>query len=307
MTEAETPDDEPDDEPVVRRHPLWSVATFAASCVTTGMFGGPAFAATLMGILLAHELGHFVVARRHGVEVSPPLFIPLPPQVSLGTLGAVISMPRPIARRDHLFDVGAAGPIAGLVVAIPLLLVGLALSPVGPASPDGMIEGNSIFYGLTKLAMFGQWLPGDGLDVQLHPMAFAAWVGLLITMINLIPIGQLDGGHIARAVLGEAHERLSARLHMGLVAMGVVVGGVLTGLAAVAGRDLLGALRYGLNGLLPWLVWAAMILVMRNLAGGAYHPPTDATPLSPWRRRGGWALLVIFLLIFMPVPMRPPL
>ena len=293
--------------PLTARQLAIHVGLFLAACATTTWAGGVWFAATLMGILLCHEMGHYVAARRYHLDVSPPYFIPLPPQVSLGTLGAVISMPRPIARRDHLFDVGAAGPIAGLVVAIPLLLIGLAMSPVGPASPDGMIEGNSIFYGLTKLAMFGRWLPGAGLDVQLHPMAFAAWVGLLITMINLIPIGQLDGGHIARAVLGEAHERLSARLHVGLVAMGVLVGGGLTALASVAGRDLVGALRYGLNGLLPWLVWAAMILIMRNLAGGSYHPPTDATPLSPWRRRGGWALLVIFLLIFMPVPMRPPL
>jgi Zn-dependent protease len=303
---APSADDDPGGTPRVPRI-VWSVASFAASCVTTGLFGGPLFAATLMGILLAHELGHFVVARRHGVAVSLPLFIPLPPQVSLGTLGAVISMPEPIERRDHLFDVGVAGPLAGLAVALPLLVVGLALSPLGPPSPTGVLEGNSLLYGLIKLAMFGQWLPGGGLDVQLHPVGFAAWVGLLITMINLIPIGQLDGGHIARAALGDAHERLSARLHVGLVVMGVAAGGLLLSLALVADYSLLGALGYASHGLVPWLLWAAMIGIMRSLAGGTYHPPTGDAPLSRGRRRLALAVLVLFLLIFMPVPMRPPL
>src|SRR5690606_2295581 len=131
---------------------------------------------------------------------------------TFGTLGAVIRMKRPIEDRGKLFDVGAAGPVAGLVVAIPLLVIGLSLSEVGPLTPGSFIEGNSILYALIKYAVFGQWLPGDGVDVQLHPMALAGWVGLLVTMINLMPIGQLDGGQIAKSALGDAPERWSARL-----------------------------------------------------------------------------------------------
>src|SRR4029077_1089619 len=143
-------------------------------------------------------------------------FIPLPPQISLGTLGAVIRMNKPIEDRRALFDLGAAGPIAGLVVAVPLLIIGLQHSTIIASTTDGNLEGTSILYALAKYAVFHRWLPADGVDVNLHPMAFAAWVGLLVTMINLMPIGQLDGGHVARAVLGDAHERWSARLHVAL-------------------------------------------------------------------------------------------
>jgi membrane-associated protease RseP (regulator of RpoE activity) len=292
-------------------------ALFVAACLTTYMFGevsagasydhaGLAFGGTLMGTLLVHELGHYVAARKHGVDVSLPYFIPLPWQISLGTLGAVIRMRKEIDDPDKLFDVGAAGPIAGLVVAIPLLVVGLALSEVGPIGEDSVLEGNSLFYAGLKLAMFGQWLPANGIDVHLHPMAFAAWVGLLVTMINLIPIGQLDGGHVARAVLGDRHEALSRRLHVLLPVMGGVVGGMLFALARVAGRDVAGALSFASWGATPWLLWAALLLWMRR-SGGGYHPPTQARPLSPGRRRVAIGLLIVFLLIFMPVPMRPTL
>ena len=129
---------------------------FAACCVTTAWSGGPYFAATLMGILLCHELGHYVIGRRRGVDVSLPYFIPVPPVITLGTLGAVIRMRKPIADRNTLFDVGAAGPIAGLVIAIPLLVIGLSLSELGATTPDDMIEGNSILYALLKYAVFGR-------------------------------------------------------------------------------------------------------------------------------------------------------
>jgi membrane-associated protease RseP (regulator of RpoE activity) len=125
-------------------------------------------------------------------------------------------------------------------------------------------------------------------------------------MINLIPIGQLDGGHVARAALGDRHDRLSRRLHALLPVMAVVVGGTLFALALVAGRDVLGSLRYATWGATPWLLWAALLLAMRRASGG-YHPPTQARPLSPGRRRVALGLLIVFLLIFMPVPMRPPL
>ena len=282
------------------------VGLFAACCATTWWGSGPAFAATLMGILLCHELGHYVVGRRHGVEVSLPYFIPVPPQVTLGTLGAVIRMRKPIADRNALFDVGAAGPIAGLVVAIPLLVIGLSLSELGPIKPGEALEGNSILYALLKYAVFGRWLPSGGVDVQLHPMAFAGWVGLLITMINLMPIGQLDGGHVARAALGQAHETWSRRLHVALPVFGLVVGGAMLGLALSAGRGIVGALVYAQSGALPWLVWTVLLSWMRWQAG-EYHPPVSEAPLDPRRRRYAIAMLVIFFLIATPVPFRPAL
>jgi len=286
---------------------LWlHLGLFVASCATTYWAGGPYFAATLMTILLCHELGHYVVGRRRGVDISLPYFIPFLPQVSFGTFGAVIGMRRPIADRDALFDVGAAGPVAGLVVAIPLLVVGLSLSEIGPPGKENVIEGNSILYALVKYAMFGRWLPGDGVDVNLHPMAFAAWVGLLVTAINLMPIGQLDGGHVARAALGERHELWSGRLHKALPVVGLVVGGVMFTAAIRAGKDVLGALEYASHGVIPWCVWALLLGWMRRRAG-EYHPAVADMPLAPSRRRAAIAMLVLFLSIVTPVPLRPVL
>jgi membrane-associated protease RseP (regulator of RpoE activity) len=285
---------------------------FVACCIFTTITGylenhsladGFAFSGTLMGILLCHELGHYVVARRRGVDVSLPYFIPLPPVISLGTMGAVIRMRKPIDDRGALFDVGAAGPVAGLVVAIPLLVIGLLLSHIGPSQPGDNQEGNSILYALIKYAVFGRWLPGDGVDVQLHPMAFAAWVGLLVTMINLMPIGQLDGGHVARAALGQAHEKWSGRLHVLLPAIGAVVFAVMTANALHAGRDLASSLDYAKTGALPWLVWTLLLAWMRRSAG-EYHPPVGDQPLDPVRRVLAFGMLVIFVLIATPVPFR---
>src|ERR1051325_10811117 len=136
---------------VVRsREAAISFGLFAACCVTTSWADGPWFATTLMGILLCHELGHYIVGRRRGVDMSLPYFIPLPPVISLGTLGAVIRMKKPIEDRNTLFDVGAAGPVAGLVVAIPLLVVGLKLSHLEPLQRGDLLEGNSILYALLK-------------------------------------------------------------------------------------------------------------------------------------------------------------
>ncbi len=286
---------------------IWvHIGLFIASCVTTFWYGGPWFAGTLMGILVCHEAGHYVVGRMRGVDASLPYFIPLPPQISFGTLGAVIRMKSPITDRNALFDVGAAGPIAGLIVAVPALVIGLHLSEVGPAVAGGNLEGNSILYAVLKYIVFGRWLPGDGLDVNLHPMAFAAWVGLLVTAINLMPIGQLDGGHIARAALGDRHERLSKRLNIALPAVGAAVGSVMLVSALGAGKDLLGALGYASHGVIPWCMWALLLGVMRRQAG-EYHPPVGDELLDPKRKLQAIAMLAIFVLIVTPVPFRPVL
>jgi membrane-associated protease RseP (regulator of RpoE activity) len=293
--------------PITPRQAAIHAGLFLAACATTTWAAGPAFAATLMTILVCHELGHYVVARRHGVDASLPYFIPLPPYISLGTMGAVIRMRSALTDRNQLLDVGAAGPLAGLVVAIPLLILGLSWSEVGPIPPDSMLEGSSLLYGALKLVMFGRWLPADGQDVNLHPVAFAAWWGVLVTMINLIPIGQLDGGHVARAWLGERHEQLSAALHRALPAVSVGVAALLVGEARAAGAGWGRALSYAGSGALPWLVWAGLLLVMRRASGGVYHPPADEEPLTPGRRRLAWLVLVVWVLIFTPVPMRPAL
>ncbi len=286
--------------------PRTQIILFLASCVTTYLSGGPYFAATLMGILVCHEAGHYFVGKHLGESVSIPYFIPLPPGISLGTLGAVIKMDEPVTNRAKLLSIGAAGPIAGLLVAVPLLYVGLTLSELGPPAPDSAIEGNSVLYALLKYAVFRQWLPGETVDVIMHPMAFAGWVGLLVTMINLLPIGQLDGGHIARAALGARHEVWSKRLHIALPLVGLAVAGVMFAMALDAGKDTLGALNYARYGLVPWLVWTALLLWMRRQAG-EYHPDVDETPLPPahqWRAIG---MLVVFCLIVTPVPFRPVL
>ncbi|MEO8553825.1 MAG: site-2 protease family protein [Kofleriaceae bacterium] len=277
---------------------------FIAACVTTTWLNGPAFSATLMAILTCHEFGHYIVARRRGIDVSLPYFIPLP--ISYGTLGAVIRMTKPIDDRRALFDVGAAGPIAGLVVAIPLLVIGLSISDVGPITPGDNLEGNSILYALLKYLVFGMRLPNDQIDVNLHPMAIAAWVGLLVTMINLLPIGQLDGGHVARAAFGQTHEKWSQRLHVALPIIGAVAAAVLLVAARAHGYGTLAALSYAKFGAIPWLVWTIMLAVIRGRAG-EYHPAVGDEPLDPLRRKLALGVLIVFLLIATPVPFRPVL
>lgn len=301
------PTEEPDaPRPLTARQLALHVGLFVAACVTTYLSGGAWFAGTLMGILFCHEMGHYVAARRYRLDVSPPYFIPLPPYFTLGTLGAVIRMRRPIRDRDQLLVVGAAGPLAGLAVALPALVVGLTWSDVGPIASDSMLEGPSILYAAMKLTIFGRWLPYGSEDVQLHPMAFAAWYGLLVTMINLMPIGQLDGGHVMRAWLGDRHERLSGLFHRALLAIGVVVGGGLFVEAIVYDQGVAGAASYALSGVTPWLIWAGLLLLMRRIGGGEYHPEVVGPPLSPGQRRLAIGMVVLFVLLFVPVPMRPP-
>jgi membrane-associated protease RseP (regulator of RpoE activity) len=260
-----------------------------------------------MGILVTHEMGHYLMARRHAIDASLPYFIPVP-LLGMGTLGALIRMKAPIDRRDALIDVGAAGPLAGLAVAIPLLAWGLAVSPVKPIEGPAFIEGNSILYILLKLAIKGQYLPTvDDVDVSLGPMAMAAWVGLLVTFINLMPIGQLDGGHVAFAYFGDRHERHSRWLHRGLLVVGGAVLAAMALEAVRAGKADGEVFAYAVPGAAPWFVWAVLLLGMRRLQGGVYHPPVGPDPLSPSRRALFWLVVVVFLLLFTPIPMRTTL
>src|SRR5688572_30026696 len=185
------------------------------------LLDGWTFAVPLMSILLAHEFGHFIAGRIHGVDVSPPFFIPMPIP-PLGTMGAVIRMRRPIRTRNALLDVGAAGPLAGMVVAVPVLIWGLLLSDVRPLPETGyLMEGRSLLYLGLLHAVHGS-IPA-GHDVFLSPTAFAGWAGLLVTMINLLPVGQLDGGHVAYALLGPKQDDWSLRIRRALPVLAAAV------------------------------------------------------------------------------------
>ncbi|MCW5796984.1 MAG: site-2 protease family protein [Nitrospira sp.] len=232
------------------------------------LWRGIPFAATLLGILVTHELGHYVLSRLHGVPTSLPLFVPGLPHF-VGTFGAIIRMRAPLTDRRALFDIGVAGPIAGFVVAVIALVIGLRLSTVVP------IQGNyGMHLGEPLLLQFASWVVIGPLsptaDVILHPVGFAAWFGLFITALNLLPIGQLDGGHVAYALLGERQRSVAVALVPILMVFGWI----------------------GWKG---WFLWVGLAGLM-----GLAHPPVR----NPDRELGtarvliGWIALLIFAVTF---------
>jgi membrane-associated protease RseP (regulator of RpoE activity) len=249
---------------------------FLLACATTTLVGGPAYAAVLMALLLFHEMGHYLQARRYRVAATLPYFIPVP-LPPFGTMGAVIRMNQMGADRARLFDIGVTGPLAGLVVAIPATLWGLAHSQV--VATDAL-RGNSIQLGDSILfAALSRLVVGavpEGHDILLHPVAFAGWAGLFVTALNLLPVGQLDGGHVLYALLGR-------RSHA--VAMVVAAAFALTAILVNPG-------------------WTLMVLVV--VLTGIRHPPTadDTVPLGRARIGVGIAALVFFVLSFTPDPLR---
>lgn len=258
------------------------------------------FAASLLGILLAHEFGHYLMSRHHKTAATLPYFIPMPFSI-LGTMGAFIQMQAVPKNKRILFDIGVAGPLAGMVVAIPVLFLGLTLSPLGPVvpAPGGFIEGNSLLYLISKFIVFGQWLPAPaslsglpllsywlkyfftgspvpfgGMDVFIHPVAFAGWAGLLVTALNLIPVGTLDGGHVTYALFGDKVRKAYPFILAILGVMGLVWA--------------------------TWWFWAVLLLWL----GRVHAEPLDQiTELDPRRRAIGWFAILLFILVFSPVPM----
>jgi|Deesub1362A_J573_1020465.scaffolds.fasta_scaffold01372_10 membrane-associated protease RseP (regulator of RpoE activity) len=266
---------------------------------------GIPFALSLLGILLAHEFGHYLAARYHKTPVTLPYFIPFPGNI-LGTMGAFIRLKAPPKNRRILLDIGIAGPLAGLVIAIPVLLYGLSLSqvtslPRDPSAVGGLVlEGNSLLYLAAKYVVKGELLPAPadyggvspllywiryffvglpaplgGRDVLLHPVAWAGWAGLLVTALNLIPAGQLDGGHVIYTLFGRHAGRIRPFILFALVVLGMIWPG--------------------------WLLWAMLILVL-----GRYHaqPLDEVTPLNPARRALAYLGLVVLILVFVPIPLR---
>jgi membrane-associated protease RseP (regulator of RpoE activity) len=248
----------------------------APAALTAGMLlSGFWYSASILAILGAHELGHYFACRYYRVDASLPYFLPAP--LLTGTFGAFIRIRQPIASKRQLFDIGIAGPIAGFVVAVPLLLVGISLSRVAAIPPDfvGLELGEPLLF---RVAAWLLWPPlPDGHSINMHPMAFAAWFGLLATALNLFPVGQLDGGHISYAVLGQK----STAVTLATVAC-------LIGLAFVS---------------LSWVVWAVLIVAMM-LVFGPRHPSTadEDEPLDRTRLWLAAFAVLMFVLCFTPAP-----
>jgi hypothetical protein len=249
---------------------------------------GLPFSIGFIGILLAHELGHYFAARYHRISVSPPYFIPFPPYFSLvGTLGAFIRLKSPLVRKSILFDVGIAGPIASFVLSVPALAWGLAHSQVVP-TPDAQlypflirfmgepvrVGTSAVVQGLTMVMIPDYEF---GMTVVLHPLALAGWLGLFVTALNLLPMGQLDGGHVLYAIAGKAQ--------------------VWFGRAFVLVMLPLGFLWWG------WWLWGGIALVISR--GKLAHPPVllDSLDVGRGRRILGWITILIFLLTFSPAPL----
>ena len=242
------------------------------------IFKGIPFSFTLLFILGTHEFGHYYYAQKHKVDATLPYFIPAPPFLFLiGTFGAFIKIKSPIYRKDALLQIGAAGPIAGFIIAVPALVIGLLLSEVIEKKDiqGAIILGDSI---LMKVLTFITH-PGllESQDIMLHPIAFAGWIGLLVTMLNLLPIGQLDGGHIAYAMLGDKQDIIGKLAFLLLIPLSF----------------------FSIN----WLIWGILLLLLMR---SVKHPPIQDihVPLSYKDKQIGYACLVIFILCFIPAPFK---
>lgn len=255
------------------------LSQFGAQPVSLGwdlLWPGFWYSGTVLAILGAHEMGHYLACRYYRINASLPYFIPFY-GVLTGTFGAVIRIREPILYKRALFDIGIAGPIAGFVVAVPALWLGLWLSTAVPLPADfaGLALGEPLLFQWATAAVWGT--TPDGLALNMHPMAFAAWFGLLATALNLFPIAQLDGGHIAYAVFGPR------AIYVTYAALGAAV--LLTTLS------------------LSWLVWTVMIVVMLFMAG-ARHPRVmdEVVPLDRTRLWLAVFALVMFIVCFTPAP-----
>jgi membrane-associated protease RseP (regulator of RpoE activity) len=260
---------------------------------------GWVYALPLMAILLCHEFGHYVAARLHGVPASLPYFLPLPRLSPFGTLGAVIAMPERIRSRNALLDIGAAGPVAGMLVALPVLVFGLTLSHVEPRATGYYTqEGQSLLYFALKFLIKGN-IPA-GRDVMLHPTAVAGWVGLFVTMINLLPWGQLDGGHIAFALLGPRQNRIARGVRFGV--LGFFVYNLFSFVLPVLTGQSYMPLGVAIGNSLTWLVWFGLLSLLGRVMGHD-HPACEPGELSPLRRGIAIACLALFIALFMPTPL----
>ena len=244
---------------------------------TALLLSGLWYSASILAILGAHEFGHYYACRYYGVDASLPFFLPAPLPLT-GTLGAFIRIRQPIPGKRELFDIGIAGPIAGFMVAVPVLLVGMGLSRVTalPGNTNGFVElGEPLLFKAVAWLYWGT--PPDGYSINMHPMAFAAWFGMLATALNLFPIGQLDGGHISYAVLGPRSTYVTFAM------LGVAL--VLTYFSST------------------WIVWTGLMIVMLYMFGPS-HPRVydEDEPLDRPRLLLALFAVVMFVLCFTPSP-----
>ena len=248
----------------------------------TGLRPGLEFALGLMAILLAHETGHYLTAKHYGINASPPYFLPAPPLWNfVGTFGAFIRLRSPVADRQQLLDVGAAGPWAGFVVAIIMLIVGLLASQPVPALEASapqlvMIGGTPLYLGDSLVMAAARRLFTDGSVVLLHPLALAGWLGMLVTMLNLLPLGQLDGGHVLYALIGRRQAWVGRAAWFALLVLGFWFWG--------------------------WWIWALFTVILGR--GSLAHPTVlDQHRHIPANRQPfGWASALLFVVTFTPVP-----
>lgn len=272
--------------------------------LTTFSLGLP-YSISLLAVLAAHEFGHYFAARHHGVDTTLPYFIPLPtlPEFMLnpfGTMGAVIRMKSPLTTKKALFDIGIAGPIAGLVVTFGVLLYGFATLPgkeflysvhpeyraTGVIPQGGFTFGNSIlFWIMTKLFSASGFVPPMN-EVYHYPFLCVGWFGLFVTALNLIPVGQLDGGHILYAIIGKGQGRIARVFFILLIIVG------LSGLLPIFGRTVE-------TGTLGWLLWAAILYFFIKIDHPEIYDPVE---IDPSRKTLGWVTFILFVLMFPPVP-----
>jgi len=285
--------------------PWMNVATFLLTVVTTlfagtvwyhepvtgplDLLAGWPFALAVMGVLGVHELGHYVLSRHHDVEASLPYFIPVP--TFIGTLGAVIRMKGRIPDRKALFDIGVAGPLAGLAATVVVTVVGLYLPPIQvPQAVLNDPNAVNIEFGFPPLLLALSWLTGQPLtygdpSLAVNPVVFGGWIGMFVTFLNLIPVGQLDGGHLVRAMAGRRQETLAALVPLGLFGLSAY-------LYFVRGMDLR-------DSVLIWTFWG---LISLGLARAGPATPIYEEPLDRRRMAVGVLTFVLGALCFTPVP-----
>jgi len=264
------------DEPVGPIKNNWWLfySLLGATLVTTILAGGLLFSISLMLILGAHEFGHYWASKRNGVKATLPYFIPAPPIFIAGTFGAFIQIKQRIPNRRVLMEIGASGPIAGFFVALPALLLGLHLSSVSSLTGMGGINfGSSIILSVCSKLILGVDPSSTNINIHLHPIAFAGWIGMLITALNLMPVGQLDGGHIIFAFFPNKHSLIGKLFFVGLFPLGYFWPG--------------------------WFFWALMIFFM----GFKTAPLKEGFgELEKMHKALGLISLLIFLLTFIPIP-----
>jgi membrane-associated protease RseP (regulator of RpoE activity) len=279
------------------------ITTFIAGYAQGGDYmGGLSFSMALIFILGSHEMGHYLYGRKYGVDITPPYFIPAPPLISpIGTFGAFIKIKSRITSKKALFDIGVAGPFFGIIAAIPVLYLGLSLSEIIVVSEYsdqmGITLGSSPIFSFFTMIIFGD-LP-EGRDILLHPVAFAGWIGLLVTALNLIPSGQLDGGHVIYSVF-------SRRVHS-ITSWAAIVILIILGagtrpfydllLGVIPGIDIPDSILF--NGWPGWLLWSVFLIFM-----GGKHPPTiyEEQDIGFRRKILAGVSMLIFAGCFSPFP-----